>query len=160
MQHSEDARKLAESMVRVGTELGIEVKAQLTQMDHPIGEWLGNSHEIAESIACLKGMGPHDTMELVYAQANALGFDISESIENGSALQEFKSMLDVKGLNLLLLSNSLTTHGVYYHVRLNNTHFSQKNQDLWPILMHSPLVKCCVKQGLVVRSKVKTSTMA
>jgi pyrimidine-nucleoside phosphorylase len=98
MQHSEDARKLAQSMVRVGTELGIEVKAQLTQMDHPIGKWLGNSHEIAESIACLKGMGPHDTMELVYAQANALGFDISGSIANGSALLEFKSMLERQGV--------------------------------------------------------------
>ena len=98
MQHSEDARKLAQSMVRVGTDLGIEVKAQLTQMDHPIGEWLGNSHEIAESIACLKGMGTKDTMELVYAQANALGFDISESIANGSALLEFKSMLERQGV--------------------------------------------------------------
>ena len=98
MQHSEDARKLAESMVRVGTELGMEVKAQLTQMDHPIGEWLGNSHEIAESIACLKGMGPQDTMELVHAQANALGFDISEAIENGAALHQFKSMLERQGV--------------------------------------------------------------
>ena len=107
MQHSEDARKLAESMVRVGTELGIEVKAQLTQMDHPIGEWLGNSHEIAESIACLKGMGPHDTMELVYAQANALGFDISESIANGSALLEFKSMLERQGVESALAQQLL-----------------------------------------------------
>ena len=107
MQHSEDARKLAESMVRVGTELGIEVKAQLTQMDHPIGEWLGNSHEIAESIACLKGMGPHDTMELVYAQASALGFDISESIENGSALQEFKTMLERQGVEPALAQQLL-----------------------------------------------------
>ena len=80
MQHSEDARKLAESMVRVGTELGMDVTAQLTQMDHPIGVMLGNSHEIAESIDCLKGKGPADTMELVHAQATALGFDISEVI--------------------------------------------------------------------------------
>ena len=33
-------------------------------------------------------------MELVHAQASALGFDISEVIANGSALNEFKSMLE------------------------------------------------------------------
>ena len=94
MQHSDDARKLAKSMIRVGTELGIEVTAQLTEMDHPIGNMLGNSHEIVESIQCLKGQGPVDTMELVYAQANALGFDVSEVIANGSALEEFRRMLE------------------------------------------------------------------
>lgn len=99
MQHSEEARKLAQSMVRVGTELGIEVKAQITQMDHPIGRLLGNSHEIAESIDCLKGIGPQDTMELVHAQANALGFDIVEVISNGSALNEFKAMLVRQGVD-------------------------------------------------------------
>ena len=94
MQHSDDARKLAKSMIRVGTELGIEVTAQLTEMDHPIGNMLGNSHEIVESIQCLKGQGPVDTMELVHAQANALGFDVSEVIANGSALEEFRRMLE------------------------------------------------------------------
>ena len=99
MQHSDDARELAHSMVRVGTELGIDVTAQLTQMDHPIGTLLGNSHEIAESIVCLKGKGPKDTMELVHSQAQALGFDITEVIENGSALNEFKAMLERQGVD-------------------------------------------------------------
>jgi pyrimidine-nucleoside phosphorylase len=99
MQHSEDARQLAQSMVRVGTELGIQVTAQLTDMDHPIGTMLGNSHEIVESIACLKGLGPSDTMELIRAQANALGFDIDEVIANGSALNEFKLMLIRQGVD-------------------------------------------------------------
>ena len=99
MQHSEDARQLAQSMVRVGTELGIKVTAQLTDMDHPIGTMLGNSHEIVESIQCLKGMGPSDTMELIHSQANALGFEITEVIANGSALEEFKLMLERQGVD-------------------------------------------------------------
>ncbi|MGB2155459.1 MAG: thymidine phosphorylase [Candidatus Poseidoniaceae archaeon] len=99
MQHSDDARQLAQSMVRVGTELGIQVTAQLTDMDHPIGSMLGNSHEIAESIACLKGKGPTDTMELVHAQANALGFNIGDVIANGSALNEFRLMLIRQGVD-------------------------------------------------------------
>ena len=99
MQHSEKARELAVSMVQVGTQLGIQVTAQLTQMDHPLGNWLGNSHEIYESIQCLKGIGPEDTMELVAAQANALGFDIDEVIRNGSALTEFKDMMIRQGVD-------------------------------------------------------------
>lgn len=99
MQHSEKARELAVSMVQVGTQLGIQVTAQLTQMDHPLGNWLGNSHEIYESIQCLKGMGPKDTMELVHAQAKALGFDIEEVIGNGSALEEFRKMMIRQGVD-------------------------------------------------------------
>tara|TARA_B100001287_G_C22463569_1_gene426205 strand:- start:44 stop:682 length:639 start_codon:yes stop_codon:yes gene_type:complete len=87
-------------MVRVGTGLGMKVEALLTQMDHPIGNMIGNSHEIVETIACLKGMGPNDTMELVYAQAESLGYDISEVINNGSALQEFNSMLVRQGVDV------------------------------------------------------------
>ena len=100
MQHSEDARDLAHSMVRVGTGLGMKVEALLTQMDHPIGNMIGNSHEIVETIACLKGMGPNDTMELVFAQAESLGYDISEVINDGSALQEFNSMLVRQGVDV------------------------------------------------------------
>ncbi|MGB1955809.1 MAG: thymidine phosphorylase [Candidatus Poseidoniaceae archaeon] len=99
MQHSEKARELAVSMVQVGTQLGIQVTAQLTQMDHPLGNWLGNSHEIYESIQCLKGIGPEDTMELVHAQAKALGFDIEEVISNGSALEEFRNMMIRQGVD-------------------------------------------------------------
>ncbi len=99
MQHSEKARELAASMVQVGTQLGIQVTAQLTQMDHPLGNWLGNSHEIYESIQCLKGVGPEDTMELVVAQGKELGFDIEEVIRNGSALTEFRNMIIRQGVD-------------------------------------------------------------
>ena len=100
MQHSERARELAVSMVQVGTQLGINVTAQLTQMDHPLGNWLGNSHEIYESIQCLKGSGPKDTMELVYAQGKALGYDLEEVITDGSALNEFREMLIRQGVEI------------------------------------------------------------
>ena len=100
MQREADARDLAQSMVRVGHELGLTVTAQLTDMNRPIGRWLGNSHEIVETIACLKGQGPDDTMELVIAQAASLGFDITTVIGNGSALESFKSMLTRQGVDI------------------------------------------------------------
>ena len=99
MKTREDAKLLAQSMVQTGTDLGIEVTAQITEMDNPIGVMFGNSHEIVECIDCLNGKGPEDTMELIYAQADALGYDIREVIENGSAMNEFKQLCSRQGVS-------------------------------------------------------------
>jgi len=92
MQTREDAVALAKSMVTTGNRLAMAVTAQVTEMDNPIGRMYGNSHEIVECIQCLKGEGPTDTMELVCAQAGALGYDIRDRISDGSALREFEEM--------------------------------------------------------------------
>ena len=92
MTKIENARLLAKSMVRVSKSLGIETIAQITSMDEPIGNMIGNAHEVVESINCLKGVGPQDTMELVTIQAEALGCDVQTVIANGKALQCFKEM--------------------------------------------------------------------
>ena len=99
MQTREDALSLAKSMVKTGNSLGMKVIAQVTEMDNPIGTKFGNSHEIVECIECLKGNGPNDTMELVYAQSDALGYDIRPVIEDGSALDEFRKMCIRQGVN-------------------------------------------------------------
>ncbi len=104
MKNHEDAKELAKSMVATGKSLGINVTAQITEMDNPIGNMFGNSHEIVECIQCLKGEGPADTMELVYAQADALGFDIRPVIADGSALIEFQNMCMRQGVSEKIIS--------------------------------------------------------
>ena len=99
MQTKKDAVELAKSMVTTGNSLGMKVTAQVTEMDNPIGMMFGNSHEIVECIQCLKGEGPEDTMELVYAQADSLGYDIRANISDGSALTEFRNMCIRQGVN-------------------------------------------------------------
>ena len=99
MKSKEDAFALAKSMTRTGTDLGIDVTAQVTEMDNPIGKMFGNSHEIVECIQCLKNSGPEDTMDLVKAQASALGYDIEKNIADGSALKEFKLMCSRQGVS-------------------------------------------------------------
>jgi len=99
MQTREDAVALAKSMVKTGNSLGMKVIAQVTEMDNPIGTMFGNSHEIVECIECLKGNGPNDTMELIYAQADSLGFDIRPSINDGTALDEFRKMCIRQGVD-------------------------------------------------------------
>jgi len=95
----EDARALARSMVHVGTALGMEVTAQITSMDRPIGRMLGNAHEVAESVHCLRGEGPEDTMELVRMQGAALGADVDAVIADGSALTAFAQMCRRQGVD-------------------------------------------------------------
>ena len=108
MKTHEDAKELAKSMVATGKSLGIKVTAQITEMNNPIGNMFGNSHEIVECIECLKGEGPDDTMELVYSQAEALGFDIRPVIANGSALNEFQSMCVRQGVSQHMISQLIS----------------------------------------------------
>ncbi len=108
MQTRENAVALAKSMVATGNSLGMKVTAQVTEMDNPIGRMYGNSHEIVECIQCLKGHGPADTMELVYAQAEALGYEIQASIKDGSALKEFKEMCRRQNVDSDVLSQLIS----------------------------------------------------
>ena len=108
MKSKDDAFALAKSMTRTGTDLGIDVTAQVTEMDNPIGMMFGNSHEIVECIQCLKNSGPEDTMDLVKAQASALGYDIDKNIADGSALKEFKLMCSRQGVTDSVLDKLIT----------------------------------------------------
>ena len=64
MKTREDAKALAESLVRVGSANGLKVSAMMTAMDAPLGRAVGNSLEVIESIETLKGNGPPDLTDL------------------------------------------------------------------------------------------------
>ena len=65
MKTEADARRLAETMVRIGARVGLTTEALLTAMDAPLGRAVGNALEIEECIDVLKGRGPSDLAELV-----------------------------------------------------------------------------------------------
>jgi pyrimidine-nucleoside phosphorylase len=67
MKDLDSARRLAQSLVRVGTAAGVAVRALLTRMDAPLGRTIGNALEVRESIDILHGRGPEDTTELTLA---------------------------------------------------------------------------------------------
>jgi len=130
MKSESDAVALAKSMVKTGTDLGMEVTAQVTEMDNPIGTMFGNSHEIVECIDCLKGNGPEDTMELVYSQADTLGFNIRPFIQDGSALEEFRNMCLRQGVEASVVDNLLDDPWSVLP-RANNTHEIKAKQSGW-----------------------------
>ena len=111
MQTMDDAKALAQSMVNTAEGLGIRTVAQITSMDKPIGTHVGNALEVVECIEVMQGDGDDDTRELVVMQGAALlamtmedvgieeGRTMMEScLNNGSALQRFKSMCIQQGV--------------------------------------------------------------
>ncbi len=115
MVKREDARALAESMTRIGRELGKPVHALITSMDAPLGRAVGNALEVRESIECLKGRGPADLMEVSLELAaemlilggvartreDALG-KCRQSIADGSALERFRGVIAAQGGDVLV----------------------------------------------------------
>ena len=59
-----DAKKLAATMVGIGTRMKKKVVALLTDMDQPLGLAVGNALEVKESIDVLSGGGPEDIVLL------------------------------------------------------------------------------------------------
>jgi pyrimidine-nucleoside phosphorylase len=55
MKTTEQARELAELLVRLSEDLGIRASALITDMDHPLGSAIGNALEVRESITFLRG---------------------------------------------------------------------------------------------------------
>jgi thymidine phosphorylase len=111
MQTLDDATALAKSMVGAAKGLGINTVAQITQMDYPIGQYVGNSLEVLGSVLVLQGEGSNDTLEIVVLQCAELmvrtgiasSHDqaenlIAEVIANGSALEKFKQMCIQQGV--------------------------------------------------------------
>jgi len=118
MRTQDDARRLAESMVRVGEAMGCRVVAFLTRMDEPLGLMVGNACEIAESLETLSGGGPPAIRELVVGLGGAMvelatGVDeaagrarIEGCLDDGSAMHRFERMVAAQGGDL----SGLPTH--------------------------------------------------
>lgn len=64
MKTPDEAKALAESMISIGEHLGRDVNAMLTNMNQPLGYYIGNALEVYESVKTLKNEGPADLTEL------------------------------------------------------------------------------------------------
>lgn len=113
-----ESTKLAKTMVDIGTQMGTEVVARLTNMDQPIGVMAGNALEILESLDVLEGKGPKDTIELVVefgAEMLLMGkvcanlaqgrSKITEVLKNGRALEKFAQIIEAQGGNAKVIND-------------------------------------------------------
>ncbi len=113
MKTPDDARALAESLVRTGESLDRRVIAVLTDMSEPLGRMVGNFLEVEESIACLRGEGPADVMEVTLRLtawmivASGIEKDVLAAeelcrkvVNDGSAMDKFRANVEFQGGNL------------------------------------------------------------
>lgn len=110
MQRLDEARALAEGLVRTAKLAGKKAVAVLSSMEQPLGHAVGNAVEIAEAIEVLKGGGPADVREVclaVAAQMLCLGGVVltpdegkakaAELLDNGLALEKFRELVAAQG---------------------------------------------------------------
>lgn len=110
MKDVESATNLARTMINIGKELNVDVRAEITNMNRPIGREIGNKNEVIEAIKTLKGEGPSDFNELVYSSCATILEQakiaktheeaekmVSEVIKNGKALEKFYEFVTLQG---------------------------------------------------------------
>jgi pyrimidine-nucleoside phosphorylase len=98
-------------MLELGRRADRRVVCELTDMDQPLGQAVGNALEIREAIATLRGGGPADLTELSVASAAHLvalcdDGDVSDArarvaaaLDDGSALDAFDRWVRAQGGN-------------------------------------------------------------
>ena len=97
------ALDLAATMVALGRDHGLATVAQLTNMDAPLGQAIGNAIEVAESIEVLRGGGPSDVRALTLALARTMleltGLDVdpAKRLDDGSAYEVYRAMIAAQG---------------------------------------------------------------
>lgn len=100
------AKELAVTMVNIGKSLHKDVRAEVTDMDQPLGCAVGNNLEIKEVIDTLHGNGPKDITEIclssgaillqmakVYPNIEDGRKALIENINNGKAFEKFKQFV-------------------------------------------------------------------
>ena len=110
MKTLEDAKELARTMVAIGTNLGRDTRAIITDMEQPLGLAIGNILEVEEAIATLHGHGPEDFVELCLSAGSimlmqakaAASLDearskLTKTIKDGSAFRKLKEMIAGQG---------------------------------------------------------------
>ncbi len=118
MKTPEDAVRLGQTMIDIGTSLGRKVCAMVTDMDEPLGNAIGNALEVREAIDTLCGRGPEDFTRLcltagvhMLVQAG-LARDaadaeakLTRSIESGAAFEKLKAMVKAQGGDVCQIEN-------------------------------------------------------
>ena len=89
MKTLESARTLAEAMRDIGSSVGLQVRAVLSDMDQPLGWAVGNALEVREAVATLQGNGPDDLLEV----SLTIGAHLLEMAGKVSSVEEGRETL-------------------------------------------------------------------
>ena len=110
MDTYEKSLKLAQTMVRIGNLSGKKFSALITDMDQPLGNYVGNALEVEEAVDVLAGRTKGDLLEVSLtlgahilhsagkADSVSAGMDMLRAkIENGEGLRKLAEMIAAQG---------------------------------------------------------------
>lgn len=104
MSDPNKASELAHTMVKLGVDAGVKMRALVTAMDVPLGLTAGNALEVRESVEVLAGGGPADVVELtillareMIEAAGIVGKDPEVALKDGSAMDHWRRMVAAQG---------------------------------------------------------------
>ena len=118
MKTLDDSIGLAQAMVSIGERNGRRTIALITDMDLPLGHAIGNSLEVAESVATLKGHGPADLTEVcLQLAANMLYLAdkgtldecrrlAEDALSSGAALEKLRAMVIAQGGDVSVIDDT------------------------------------------------------
>ena len=107
MKSTEEARNLAELLVRLSEDLKIKASALITAMDNPLGNAVGNALEVRESVSLLKNEPvPEDLTDEVNHVATRLlelkgipdaATAVEKALTSGAAYEKFRQFVGAQG---------------------------------------------------------------
>ena len=120
MPTQETARELAQTLVALANECGVNTRALITNMQTPLGRAAGNWLEVKESVLCLEGRGPNDLRDLVLACAahllvqtgkaktpDAARQQAEDCLASGKQREKWEQMLTAQGAHLAAVNRKL-----------------------------------------------------
>ncbi|HEX2867301.1 MAG TPA: thymidine phosphorylase [Ignavibacteriales bacterium] len=118
MKEQKDARRLAEALINTAKAFNKKVIGFITDMNQPLGNYIGNWLEVYESIKLLQGEKPNDLMEVTHSLTGAMiylggkassieeGVEVSrEMITSGKAFDKFIEIVKLQGGDINLIKN-------------------------------------------------------
>ena len=110
MKDPRDAAKLAETMTSICSSAGVRAMALVTDMNQPLGTYVGNALEVEYAIRVLSGQEKGDFVELCLTLASymlVLGnlsknvesarIMLQEALDSGKGLDKFREMIQAQG---------------------------------------------------------------
>ena len=121
MQNPDDAKNLARALCKMGNAFGVKTEAVISDMNQPLGKFVGNALEVYECIKILRGEiddQMRQTLELsielaarmlilcgVEKTVQSSKFKVQSVLDSGAALEKFRQNIECQNGDTLICNN-------------------------------------------------------
>jgi len=121
MKKLDNAQELARIMVQIGTDVGRDVVAVVSDMNQPLGQTVGNALELREALDTLRGIGPEEfrthCIEIAklmvrlagrgkkWTDPEVLEQELGQALDRGDALLKFRDMVMAQGGDVTMVDD-------------------------------------------------------